>query len=43
MSSVADARPECLGAERRVDRSDGDVAWASGQVIHSPMPAQKAE
>ena len=29
MSSVADAWPECLGAERRVDRCDGDVAWAS--------------
>jgi len=28
MSSVADASPECLGAERRIDRCDGDVARA---------------
>ena len=32
MSSVADAWPECLGAERRVDRSDGDVAWANASA-----------
>jgi hypothetical protein len=29
MSTVADALPECLGAERRIDRGDGDVARAS--------------
>jgi len=28
MSSVTDASPECLGAERRIDRCDGDVARA---------------
>jgi len=29
MSSVADASPDCLGAERRVDRIDGDAAQES--------------
>ena len=28
LSSVADARPDCFGAERRVGRCDGDVARA---------------